>query len=291
MFLAIIVGHLILISAQTRTNRGVSLLSSLVFGAFAEIQRGATATVGGATHVWADYFALQDTRRQNEQLKAEVNRLQIALQQETAEASQSRSLQQLLELKRELPLKTIAARVIGGSNLTFKAMTIDKGTSDGLLPDMAVIAWSGVVGRIYQPSARAAKVQLLLDGSAAAGAIVERSRAQGVVMGGKGADKSALSLMYVSGTADLKVGDRVVTSGVDGIFPSSIDGKYPKGFVIGHIESLERRAGQYENVVVRPAVDFGSLETVLVVVNRPAGEAIDAAIGRGKEATAGNEGR
>ena len=95
---------------------------------------------------------------------------------------------------------------------------------------MAVIAPAGVVGRIIMPSARASKVQLLIDRNAAAGALVERSRAQGVVEG-TGAD--VLRMNYVSGVADVKVGDRVVTSGIDGI--------YPKGFVIGQIESI--RAG------------------------------------------------
>ncbi len=68
---------------------------------------------------------------------------------------------------------------------------------------------------------------------------------------------------YVSGTADVKVGDRVVTSGIDGI--------YPKGFVIGQIESIERGAGEFSGIVVRPAVDFSALEAVLVVLTPPAG--------------------
>ena len=76
-------------------------------------------------------------------------------------------------------------------------------------------------------------------------------------------------------SAEIKVGDRVITSGLEGVFPEfpgAIDGEYPRGFVIGHIESLERGAGQYVNVVVRPAVDFTSLELVLVVKTPPVSE-------------------
>jgi rod shape-determining protein MreC len=122
---------------------------------------------------------------------------------------------------------------------------------------MAVIAPAGVVGRIITPSPRAAKVQLLIDRNAAAGAIVERSRAQAVVEGTGG----ELRLNYVSGTADVQPGDVVITSGIDGI--------YPKGFVIGQIESVERGAGVFGTIVIRPAVDFSSIEAVLVVVTPP----------------------
>jgi rod shape-determining protein MreC len=123
---------------------------------------------------------------------------------------------------------------------------------------MAVISPSGVVGRIIMPSARASKVQLLIDRNAAAGALVERSRAQGVV---EGTGAEVLRMNYVSGVADVKVGDRVVTSGIDGI--------YPKGFVIGQIESIQRGGGEFSAIVVRPAVDFSSLEAVLVVLSPP----------------------
>jgi rod shape-determining protein MreC len=269
LFVVVVVAHLILISAQARTGQGVPVLSSLVFGAFAEVQRGATSAVGGAQQAWQDYFALRQIRRQNESLQAEVASLRIALQQEQSAASQARTLMDQLELKQELPVVTTGARVIGGSpSPAFWTMTIDKGTQDGVQPDMAVIAPSGVVGRVVQPSARSSRVQLLIDSNAAAGALVERSRAQGVVVG-RGRD--GLRLNYVTSTADIQVGDQIVTSGIEGIFPAapSIDGKYPKGFVIGQIQSLEKRGGQYDNVVVRPAVDFSALETVLVVLQRP----------------------
>ena len=127
---------------------------------------------------------------------------------------------------------------------------------------MAVIAPAGVVGRVIVPSARAAKVQLLIDRNAAAGALVERSRAQGVVIG---AGDDRLRLEYVTGSADVLVGDSVVTSGIDGI--------YPKGFVIGWIEKAERAAAPTRRFVVRPAVDFASLEEVLVVLTPPAAAA------------------
>jgi rod shape-determining protein MreC len=182
------------------------------------------------------------------------------MQQERALAQQSRSLQQLLDLRSGLEVKTTGASVIGaGASAEFRTVTLDKGTSEGLRPDMAVISPSGVVGRVIMPTARASKLQLLIDRNAAAGALVERSRAQGVVVG---TGTELLRMDYVSGTADLKVGDRIITSGIDGI--------YPKGFVIGQIESIERGAGEFSGITVRPAVDFSGLESVLVVLTPPA---------------------
>jgi rod shape-determining protein MreC len=258
LFMAVIIGHIILISAQVNTERGVPLLEAITFGTFAEVQRGASSMIGGVRTSWDDYLALQSVRSDNEQLRREVAQLQVALQQQRALAQQSRTLVDLLKLREGTKLDTVAAGVIAGSaSPDFRTLTIDKGSADGLRPDMAVIAPAGVVGRIITPSARAAKVQLLIDRNAAAGAIVERSRAQGVVEGTGG----SLQLNYVSGTADVQSGDVVSTSGIDGI--------YPKGFVIGQIESVEKVAGAFGAIVIRPAVDFSSIEAVLVVTTPP----------------------
>jgi rod shape-determining protein MreC len=117
-----------------------------------------------------------------------------------------------------------------------------------------VIAPLGVVGRVVVPALRSAKVQLLIDRNAAAGALIERSRAQGVVVG---TGDERLRMEYVSEVADVAVGDVVVTSGVDGI--------YPKGFVIGRVDAVEKNGNAFKRISVRPAVDFLSLEEVLVI--------------------------
>jgi rod shape-determining protein MreC len=259
LFLAVIVGHVILISTQVTTKRGVPMLEEAVFGVFSEVQRGANAVTSGVHTWWQDYFALQQVQSENEQLKKDIGELRVRLQQERALAQQTQSLQKLLDLKGSTALETTGANVIaGGASPEFRTITIDKGTGDGLRADMAVIAPAGVVGRVIQPSGRASKVQLLIDRNAAAGALIERTRAQGVVIG-SGADD--LRMEYVPGSADLKAGDVVVTSGIDGI--------YPKGFVIGQIQSIRRSAGGYSDIVIKSAVDFSSLEAVLVVLTPP----------------------
>jgi rod shape-determining protein MreC len=255
LFMAVVVGHILLITTQVSTRRGVPVLEALTFGVFAEVQRATTSGLGSARDVWQNYFALQQTRQENQQLRTEVAQLRVGLQQERALAEQSRMLQKLLDMKTETQLKTTAAYVIaGGASPDFRTATIDKGTSDGLKPDMAVISPAGVVGRIILPTSRAAKIQLLIDRDAAAGAVTERSRAQGVVVG----TGTSLRFDHVPGTADIKVGDRVVTSGIEGI--------YPKGFEIGQIESIDRRSGEFSAVIIRPTVEFSSIEAVLVVL-------------------------
>lgn len=260
LFLAVIVGHVILISTQVTTKRGVPMLEDVVFGVFSEVQRGANAVTSGVQTWWQDYFALQQVRAENDQLKKDIGDLRVSLQQERALAQQTQALQKLLDLKSSTALSTTGASVIaGGASPEFRTITIDKGTQDGLRSDMAVIAPAGIVGRIIQPSSRASKVQLLIDRNAAAGALIERTRAQGVVVG---SGTEQLRMEYVPGSAEVKTGDVVITSGIDGI--------YPKGFIIGQIQSIRRGAGEYSDIVIKPAVDFTSLEAVLVVLTPPA---------------------
>jgi rod shape-determining protein MreC len=256
LFLGVVVGHILLISAQVNSRTGVPVLEAVTFGIFAEVQRSVSAAVSGVRHVWNGYIGLRQLKVENDQLKRELADAQIAIQQTRALADRSRALEQLLDLRDHSNLQTTAANVIGAAATPdFRTMTIDKGTRDGLRPDMAVVSPAGVVGRIVVPSARAAKVQLLIDRNAAAGAIIERSRAQGVVVG---AGDERLRMEYVSEVFDVAAGDVVVTSGIDGI--------YPKGFVIGRVESVERSGGAYKRITLRPAVDFRGLEDVLVVV-------------------------
>jgi len=276
LFMAVIVGHIVLISAQVTTRRGVPVLESVTFGTFAEVQRAATSAVSVVREGWQNYFALQQIRKDNEALRQEVAQLRITVQQERALPQQSRTLQQMLELRDATMVRTTAALVIGSApDPQFRTISIDKGTHDGLTQDMAVIAPAGVVGRVIMPSARASKVQLLIDRGAGAGVMIERSRATGVISGSGATDELSfraglIDLDYVPNTADVKVGDRVITSGVDGI--------YPKGFVVGEIQSVEREAGEFR-IKVQPAVDFSSLETVLVVISTPA-LAVDSDEGR-----------
>ena len=264
LFLGVVLAHVLLISAQVTTRAGVPMLESVTFGLFSEVQRGLTSGLSGIRSVWSGYIGLRNLKVENDELKRQLAAVQVAAQEQRALADRARGFEQLLELRDRISLQTAAAEIIGAAAAPdFRTLTIDKGTRDGLRPDMAVIAPAGVVGRVVIPSARSAKVQLLIDRNAAAGALVERTRAQGVVVG---VGEERLEMQYVSEASDIVVGDVVVTSGIDTM--------YPKGFVIGRVESVEKNGPAFKRIVVKPAVDFSQLEEVLVVLTpTPAKEA------------------
>jgi rod shape-determining protein MreC len=258
LFGVVMIGHVILISAQVQSKSGGRVLEAAAFGAFARIQQGTASVLYGVRNLWGNYVALRGVRGENEALRKQVAELEVRLQEQRAVAARAVRLQELLDMRAAISAPTLAAEVIAGNpNPDLLTVTIDRGSADGIHENMAVIAPKGVVGRVIGPVAsHAARVQLLIDRNAAAGALVERSRAGGMVVWHEG--DPPLRLDLVSNLADVKVGDVVVSSGVDGI--------YPKGFVIGTVESSETGPGLYRVIGVRPAVDFRGLEEVLVLL-------------------------
>lgn len=264
LFLVVTLGHILLISAQVQSQSGGRLLETAIFSAFSEVQRGTGGLIGSVRNIWSRYVALRGLRAENDALRDQLAELQVKLQQEHALAQRTARLQQLLDLRSRVVLPTLAADVIGGdASPGLHTVTINKGEADGVRANFAVISPQGVVGRVLdRPAARAARVQLLISRNAGAGVMIERSRAGGVVVGG--GEDPPLLMEYVSNLADVKVGDMVVTAGTDGI--------YPKGYPVGRVESVERGAGLYRRISVRPVVDFSSIEEVLVVMASPAPE-------------------
>lgn len=260
LFLAVLVGHVILISAQVNGPSGMRVLDGVVFTTFSEVQRLVYVVVDGVRGGWTDYVDLRAVQAENAALRHDLTRLRVQLQDERSLAARSRQLERLLDARDATPLSTVAATIMSADpNLWFQTVTLNKGERDGLRPNLAVVGAAGVVGRTFGSVApRAARVQLLIDSNAAAGALIERTRVSGVVHGAGGHEP--LQLDYVSNLADVRVGDVVITSGIDGI--------YPKGFVIGEVVSSEDGSGLYREIAVRAAVDFGALEEVLVVLDR-----------------------
>ncbi len=257
------VGQIILISAQVQSKSGVGVLEAVTFGAFARVQGGVAGVINGVRDVWGNYFALRGAKVENESLHKQVAELEVRLQEQRALAARSVRLQELLGLRSTATLPFLAAEVIAGNpNPGILTITIDRGLADGVQADMAVIGARGVVGRVVGPlAAHAARVQLIVDRNAGVGALSERTRSGGVIVGVEG--DPPLKMDLVSNLADVQPGDVIVASGVEGI--------YPKGFAIGVVESSERGSGLYRMITVRPAVDFSSIEEVLVVLVPPRG--------------------
>lgn len=261
LFIAVIVGHVILISTQVQSRTGVPVLESMTFEVFSRVQSGTSGVVRGVRDSWGNYIDLRGARTENEVLRQRVAELEVRLQEQRALADKSGRLQALLGLKPAIAAPILAAEVIAGyGEAGMLTVTIDRGASDGVKENMAVIAPTGVVGRVIGPvAANASRVQLLVDENAAAGALTERTRAGGLVVGWR--DDPLLRMDLVSNLEDVKPGDLVVTSGADGI--------YPKGFNIGRVETSEPGSQLYRTITVRPMVNFRALDEVLVVLREP----------------------
>jgi rod shape-determining protein MreC len=261
LLVTLCVGQVLLISAQVQSRDGLPVVQVVAFDAFARVQRitgGITDTIRG---IWGQYFGLRGVARENAALRQQMLDMATELQQQRAIAAQTRALEDVLGLRPQIPVPTLAARVIAG-NVSPGALTvaIDRGTADGVTADMAVLGARGVVGRVINPVARhAATVQLLIDGNAAAAVVFERSQAGGIAVGGQ--TDGALLAEFVPVLADVQVGERVITSGQDGI--------YPAGFVVGTVERVTGAGSPDRAIHIRPATDFSHVDIVLVVVTRP----------------------
>jgi rod shape-determining protein MreC len=263
LFLLACLCNVLLISWQVQSKSGGPLLASVDFNAYAPVARGSSSLVNGAASLWGRYVALHGVVAENEQLRAEISRLQGELQQKDALAGQSRSLEAALQLQTSVAQRTRAARVIAGDpspgSLT---IMIDRGSADGLKPDLGVIASGGVVGRVMGELApHTARIQIITGRGAAVGALLERVAAEAIVVGGS--DSQLLQMQFVNKSYDVKPGDRVITSGHDLVFPA--------GFAVGTVEKVDRSTSVHQVIVVRPAVSFSHLDIVLVLLDTPPG--------------------
>ncbi len=218
---------------------------------------GADAQVKG---VWSDYVMLVGVNQENAVLRNAVSLLEEENNSLREEILRNERLRSVLEYRDALPFGTTGAAVTG-FNLErwMKTIVLNKGLRDGIGKDHAVIAPEGIVGRTLDVHNTASRVLLATDARSNIDVIVQRTRVKGVAEG-NGTD--ALVLKYVRLIDDVQVGDLVVTSGISGIFP--------KGLVVGEVTKIEKgRDNFFNHVEVRPAVDIGRLEEVLVLSERP----------------------
>lgn len=216
-----------------------------------------------ADKVWDRYVALVGVSKENETLKRRLAELEVeSTRLKEVELSYGR-LKSLLEFRETLPHAVMGAEVIARTDDgTSAALFIATGVKKGVSADSAVVGLGGLVGRVVTASRDYARVLPLTDGSSAAGAVVQRSRVQAVV---KGSGRNRCRLEHVPVNSDVGVGDAVVTSGLDGLFPP--------GLMIGLVSRVERPAGAFfAEIELVPAVRMSQLEEVLVVSPGQGGE-------------------
>jgi len=253
-------GHILLISSQVQSKSGLPMLEAVTFGTMARVQAAVAGVADVVRSTWSQYFALRGVERENQVLRQRVLELEGQLQAEQARSSGTRALEEALKMQQEAPVKMLAARVIAGDpapgSLT---VTIDRGSRDGIEPNMAVLAGAGVVGRVIgRPAAHASRVQLLIGRDAGAGAVLEKGGQGGFLTGGFGDGLFRLEL--VSALIAVTPGERVLSSGQDKL--------YPRGYLLGSVERIDGE-GRTRVILVRPAVDFSHIEIVNVILALP----------------------
>jgi rod shape-determining protein MreC len=232
-------------------NKPFSFLAGMTQNLFFSFSDG----VRGTTDL---YLNLIDLKKESARI-ADQNRELMARLIATEELKKENDrLTALLDFKQQTKMELVAARVMAKDLMSdHLTIQIDKGTHHGLKAGQAVITTEGAVGYIYRPEAFSAQVLLITDRYSVVDGIIARSRARGIV---EGKNQSTCALKYVEKSEDIQVGDLVVTSGIDNIFP--------KGFPIAKVELVESKSYAVSmKVELRPIVDAAKIEEVFVIMN------------------------
>jgi rod shape-determining protein MreC len=251
--------NLVMLAVTTR-RPAASGLGRMMIAFVAPFQELATHVVKTVQDSWWRYFFLVSVARENQQLLQQLAESQQKIIQQRELELENQRLRELLSFKRALPAPVIAAEIIGKDpSAWFKTVIIDKGSADGLRRGLPAVSSLGVVGQIIEVSARQSRLMLIIDRNSGADALVQRTRARGIV---KGTSQDDCYLDYVLHADDVRVGDLVVSSGFDGV--------YPKGLLIGTVTAVDFKGGDFfKDVQITPAVDFDKIEEVLIILESP----------------------
>lgn len=222
------------------------------------LEKGIVWFQSGISNLWHSYFYLRGVRQENRELKQQIERLRIEQVRLNQDAEQAHRLQALLGFREQFISKTMAAQVIGSSGSEqSRSIYIDKGSRDGIKQDMAVITAEGVVGKVLRVFKTTSQVLLVNDQTSGVGAILEKTRLQGVL---RGTPLGEVVLEKVMSDETVAPGERVLTSGGDQIFP--------KGLPVGTVTKVSPGSELFLNIRVKPAADLNRLEEVLVITQQ-----------------------
>ncbi len=249
--------QVVLLAVQIKRDSQGRLIRVWTVGAVSPFERAGSYGFGWIRSTWRHYFALQNTTKDNDQLRRENDALKLQITQLQGKAAEADRLAVLLNFRQshaDVPM--IGARVIGASAGTAsQTVELDRGERDGIKRNMGVITPDGVVGKIVEAYANTSQVLLLTDKESGVGAMLADSRVQSPV-GGLG--EPLLSMKYVPNDESVNLGDRVITSGMDRIFPRDL----PVGTV------AEIKAGNpFKQIRLKPAANLERLEEVIVLLS------------------------
>src|SRR5271163_1373457 len=240
---------------RTTDNEPTRLIRIWAVGAVTPLEKALVWTQTSSGNLWHNYFYLRGVRAENRNLKAQIEQMRLEQVRMSQDADQARRLQGLLAFKEQFISQTLAAQVIGSSGSEqSRSVYIDKGERDGIKPDMAVITADGVVGKVLRVYRSTAQVLLIDDQTSGVGALLDKTRLQGIL---RGTPSGEVVLEKVMSDETVPAGEQVLTSGGDGV--------YPKGLLVGRVTKVSPGSELFLNIRVRPAADLSRLEEVLVV--------------------------
>ncbi len=227
----------------------------------APLQEAVTDSIRFAKGIWSHYFYLVSVSQENDNLTKKLSRAVSKNSQYNEVELSNQRLRDLLNFKETTTSKILAAEVISvDPSSWFKAVIIDKGSLDGVERGLPVVIRQGIAGQVVDVSSRYSKIMLIIDRNSSVDAMVQRTRARGIIKGEATAGQCLFK--YVLRKDDVRVGDKIVASGLDGVFP--------KGLPVGDVKEVVRRnSGVFQEVRVVPYIDFEKLEEVLVILNPP----------------------
>jgi rod shape-determining protein MreC len=248
--------QVLMLAVQIKRDSQGRLIRVWTVGAVSPFQRAGTYGVGHVRGIWNHYFALRNATRENEELRQENDRLKLQITQLKSKAVEADRLAELLKFhKSHEAIPMIGARVIGaGAGTASQTIDLDRGERDGVRKNMGVITPDGVVGKVVETYADTSQVLLLTDKDSGVGAMLVDSRIQGPV-GGTG--EPLLVMKYVANDDTVNLGQRVVTSGMDRIFP--------KDLPVGTVADI-KAGNPFKQIRVRPAANLEQLEEVIVLL-------------------------
>jgi rod shape-determining protein MreC len=216
---------------------------------------------GAGTNFVRQIVNFRSTANENERLKQQLSTTQLELRNAQQATAENERLKGLLNLKQQTGYDQVTARVIArDSSSWFNTITIDRGSSSGIALNMPVVTGSGIVGRVIALSPWTAQVMMVTDEKAAAGAIVGQLGGSGALGSVRGVgEKGLIEMRYVSGLEKVEVGDYILTTGQDGI--------YPPGLTVGEVVHLKPgTATQAHEILIRPGAKLDQLEDVAVLL-------------------------
>ncbi len=219
-------------------------------------QKAITYSTDAVGNLIDSYVFLVNLKRENVALRRMVAELRKENNLLREKAIASERLRNLLQFSKKIPRSMLPAQIIGiDPSSWFRTILIDKGTKHGVNRGMAVVSPEGIVGHVLQTSPHYSKALLITDFNSSVDAVIQRSRAKGLVAG-NGDDRCRLK--YAERTQDIQPGDRVITSG--------LGGRYPKGLMIGKISKIEKKSyGLFQYAEIMLSVNFSKLEEVFII--------------------------